>query len=58
VEVVSHAIIAVLEHFGRLLLDDPHRFEPDRLVAAIRAVLGVLGSASTREAPEKGRRGH
>ena len=44
VEVVSHALVAVMEHFGRLLLDDPRRFETDRLVAAIRGLLTALGS--------------
>ncbi len=43
VEVVSHALLAVLEHFGRLLLEDPRRFETDRLVAAIRGLLTALG---------------
>lgn len=43
VEVVSHALVAVMEHFGRLLLDDPRRFETDRLVAAIRGLLTALG---------------
>ena len=43
VEVVAHALVAVLEHFGRLLLEDPHRFETDRLVAAIRGMLSALG---------------
>ena len=42
VEVVSHAVLAVLEHFGRTLLEEPDRFDPDRLVAAIRGALGVL----------------
>ena len=43
-EVVSHALVAVLEHFGRLLLEDPKRFETDRLVAAIRGMLSALGT--------------
>ena len=43
VEVVSHALVAVLEHFGRLLLEDPRRFETDRLVAAIRGLLSTIG---------------
>lgn len=43
VEVVSHALLAILEHFGRLLLDDPRRFETDRLVASIRRLLAALG---------------
>ena len=42
VEVVSHAVVAVLEHFGRLLLEDPRRFETDRLVAAIRGLLNAI----------------
>ncbi len=43
VEVASHALIGVLEHFGRLLLEHPDRFEPDRLVAFAAWLLGVLG---------------
>ena len=43
VEVVTHALVAVLEHFGRLLLEDPKRFETDRLIAAIRGMLSALG---------------
>jgi len=43
VEVVAHALVAVLEHFGRLLLEDPKRFETDRLIAAIRGMLSALG---------------
>ena len=42
VEVVSHAVLAVLEHFGRLLLEDPARFERDRLVASVRGLLKGL----------------
>ena len=43
VEVVSHALVAVLEHFGRLLLEDPRRFGTDRLVAALRGLLSAIG---------------
>ncbi len=42
-EVLSHAVLAILEHFGRLCLEEPPRFEADRLSAAIRSVLGALG---------------
>jgi AcrR family transcriptional regulator len=45
VEVMSHALVAVLEHFGRLLLEHPRRFETARLVAAIRGLLTVIGPA-------------
>lgn len=43
VEIMAHAIVAVLEHFGRLLLDDPDRFSTDRLVASVRGLLTALG---------------
>ena len=39
VEVVSHALLPVLEHFGRMLLEDPDRFERDRLVASVWGLL-------------------
>ncbi|MCW2783563.1 MAG: hypothetical protein JWP74_80 [Marmoricola sp.] len=41
-EVAAHAILAILEHFGRLLLTDPDRFETERLVATIAGVLTAL----------------
>jgi AcrR family transcriptional regulator len=41
-EVVAHAIIAVLEHFGRLLLSEPDRFETERLVDTVTQLLGAL----------------
>ena len=31
------------DHFGRLLLENPQRFETDRLMASIRGVLAALG---------------
>ena len=42
-EVMAHAILAVLEHFGRLILDDPDRFDTDRLVGAVAGLLRALG---------------
>lgn len=42
IEIASHALIAVLEHFGRLLLEDPERFEPDRLVNFAAGLLASL----------------
>lgn len=41
-EVLAHAVVAILEHFGRLLLDDPDRFDPDRLVRAVHSVVDKL----------------
>ena len=38
-EVLGHALLGVAEHFGRLLLSDPDRFDVERLVAAARSVL-------------------
>jgi hypothetical protein len=36
-------LLAVLEHFGRLLLTEPDRFETDRLVVAVSAVIAAVG---------------
>ena len=43
VEVLAQALVAVLEHFGRLLLAEPDRFDTDRLVDAVVGVLRALG---------------
>lgn len=36
--VLAHGIIALLEHFGRLVLDDPEEYDAARLTAAARAL--------------------
>lgn len=41
-EVAAHAILAILEHFGRLLLTEPDRFATERLVDTITALLASL----------------
>lgn len=41
-EVAAHAILAVLEHFGRILLSEPDRFETERLVGTIAGLLKAL----------------
>ena len=41
-EVLANAILAILEHFGRILLTDPDRFETDRLVDTIAGVLAAF----------------
>ncbi|WP_145726097.1 TetR/AcrR family transcriptional regulator [Nocardioides sp. J9] len=37
-EVVAHGIIALLEHFGRLVLEDPQRYDAARLTATARSL--------------------
>ncbi len=39
-EVLSHAVIAVLERFGQLVIADPERFTAERLTDAVVALLG------------------
>ena len=41
-EILAHALVAILEHFGRLLLTEPDRFDTDRLVGAVAGVLRAL----------------
>ncbi|MFS3127745.1 TetR/AcrR family transcriptional regulator [Nocardioides sp. Bht2] len=41
-EVLSHAVVAILEHFARLLIDDPERFDADRLVASVRQIVRMV----------------
>lgn len=36
--VMAHGIIALLEHFGRLVLDDPEQYDATRLTAAARSL--------------------
>lgn len=38
-EVLAHAVVAVLESLGRLVLDDPERYRAERLVDALLALL-------------------
>ncbi len=41
-EMASHALLAVAEYFGRMLIERPDQFDPDRLVAGIEQVLTQL----------------
>lgn len=45
-QIVSHALLAIAEHFGRLLLDRPDEIDADKLVATIQAILRRTGSAA------------
>ncbi len=40
-EVLSHAVLALLEHFGRLVLAEPDRFPAERLTATARDLIGA-----------------
>ncbi|WP_377326167.1 TetR/AcrR family transcriptional regulator [Pimelobacter simplex] len=40
-EVVAHGILALLDHFGGLVLADPGRFTAERLAAAARSLLAA-----------------
>lgn len=41
-ELVAHAAVALLEHFGRLMLTDPEQFTADRMTAAIVASIRLV----------------
>jgi AcrR family transcriptional regulator len=41
-EMASHALIAVAEYFGRMLIERPDQFDPERLVAGIEGLLAQL----------------
>ncbi|MEZ0577852.1 TetR/AcrR family transcriptional regulator [Nocardioides sp. MH1] len=41
-DLYAHAMLAVVEHFGRLLLDDPDRFTTDRMVEGATRLLRLL----------------
>ena len=39
---VAHAAVALLEHFGRLMLTDPDEFTPERITAAVVQTIGLI----------------
>lgn len=41
-ELASHALVATLEHFGRILVEDPGRFDARRLVRFAEALMAGL----------------
>lgn len=41
-DLYAHALVAVVEHFGRLLLDDPDRFTTERMVDGATRLLRLL----------------
>ncbi|GAA3549643.1 TetR/AcrR family transcriptional regulator [Nocardioides daeguensis] len=40
-EVLAHAVLALLDHFGQLVLAEPEQFSAERLTAAARAMIGA-----------------
>jgi len=41
-DLYAHAMVAVVEHFGRLLIDDPDRFSTERMVEGATRLLKML----------------
>jgi hypothetical protein len=41
-ELASHSLLAVVEHWGRLVLSDPDHFSPARLAGFVEGLLGGL----------------
>ncbi len=41
-DLYAHAMVAVCEHFGRLLIDDPDRFSTERMVEGATRLLTML----------------
>lgn len=42
VELLSHMLFVSVEHFGRLVLEDPERFTRDRLVAGLAGLVAAV----------------
>ena len=47
-DVFAHAILAILEHFGRVLLLDPDRFDDERLIGAVTSLFSAIWPSPTR----------
>jgi AcrR family transcriptional regulator len=41
-QVLAHALVACAEHFGRLALTEPGKFDPSRLVGQVQLILGAI----------------
>ena len=54
IEVGSHMLLVVFEHFGALLLEEPRRYEPARLAESIRTLFDGWRAVTDRS----GRRAH
>jgi hypothetical protein len=40
-ELISHALIGVGEHFGRILIEEPDRYSTERLTSTVQSVLAA-----------------
>lgn len=47
-ELAAHALVATLEYFGRVLVEDPDRFDVDRLVGFAAAMVRFPGDVGSR----------
>jgi len=47
-ELAAHALVATLEYFGRVLVEDPDRFDTDRLVAFAESIVRLGRDAAAR----------
>ncbi|MDN3029505.1 helix-turn-helix domain-containing protein [Streptomyces sp. S.PB5] len=41
-QILAHALVACAEHFGRVALSEPGRFDPAHLMEQVRTVLGAV----------------
>ncbi|KUL21308.1 hypothetical protein ADL12_45060 [Streptomyces regalis] len=41
-QVLAHALVACAEHFGRIALTDPGRFDPAHLTGQVEVILGAI----------------
>ena len=41
-QVLAHALVACAEHFGRIALTDPGRFDPQHLIGQVQLILGAI----------------
>ncbi|MFD5795946.1 TetR/AcrR family transcriptional regulator [Streptomyces diastatochromogenes] len=41
-QVLAHALVACAEHFGRLALTEPGKFDPPRLIGQVQVILGAV----------------
>jgi hypothetical protein len=40
--IAAHALLAIAEHFGRMIVDDPEHFDADPLLMTVETLLAAL----------------